>query len=436
MLKNLFLHGMGIRKGRLRGLMWAGVLLCYSLLISPLYAGAETCTTGIDYNKPTIAAGAHHTVALKEDGTVVAMNYQGQLNVSDWTNIKAIAAGTFHTVGLKEDGTVVATGWNGYGQLNVSDWTNIKAIAAGGGHTAGLKEDGTVVALGWNEYGQLNVSNWSGIKAISTGNGHTVGLKEDGTVVAVGVNNHGQLNVWGWSGITSVSAGGGHTVGLKEDGTVVAVGMNWWGQLNVSDWTNIKAIAAGNIHTVGLKEDGTVVAVGNGWRGQLNVSDWTNITAIAAAENFTIGLKEDGAVVATEYIGLDGSAYLYEFLKFLDWTNIRQPACADDTPPIVNLYVSSNILWPPDRKMVDVWIGGDATDALSGLASVVITVTDEYGTVEPIVNGFNTTIPLEAWRKGTDKDGRIYTISVIATDIAGNKSTATVEVLVPHDQGN
>jgi len=59
----------------------------------------------------------------------VGGNWQGQLNVSDWTNIKAIAAGEYHTVGLKEDGTVVAVGFNWWGQLDVSDWNNIKQPA-------------------------------------------------------------------------------------------------------------------------------------------------------------------------------------------------------------------------------------------------------------------------------------------------------------------
>lgn len=33
-----------------------------------------------------------------------------------------VAAGRHHTVGVKSDGTVVAVGYNGYGQLNVSGW--------------------------------------------------------------------------------------------------------------------------------------------------------------------------------------------------------------------------------------------------------------------------------------------------------------------------
>lgn len=146
MAKKGILYGTRIGKGRLSGLVWGMGLLCYLLLLlSPLSAWAEMCTEGIDYNKPTIAAGGLHTVGLKDDGTVMAVgdNGYGQLNVFSWTGIKAIAAGRSHTVGLKEDGTVVATGNNYFGTINVSDWTNIKAIAAGGWHTVGLREDGT-----------------------------------------------------------------------------------------------------------------------------------------------------------------------------------------------------------------------------------------------------------------------------------------------------
>ena len=44
-------------------------------------------------------------------------------------------------------------------------------------------------------------------------------------------------------------------------------------------------------------------------------------------------------------------------------------------------------------------------------------------------------IQLEAWRKGRDKDGRTYTINVIATDSSGNGAFASTLVVVPHDQG-
>ena len=101
--------------------------------------------------------------------------------------------------------------------------------------------------------------------------------------------------------------------------------------------------------------------------------------------------------------------------------------------PTVTVTATPNILWPPNHKMVDVRIDGSATDGMSGVASVVISVTDEYGIYNMTVPGFGSTIQLEAWREGTDKNGRVYTITVVATDNAGRYSTATTQVIVPHD---
>ena len=79
-------------------------------------------------------------------------------------------------------------------------------------------------------------------------------------------------------------------------------------------------------------------------------------------------------------------------------------------------------------------IGGSAADAGSGIASVMITVTDEYGIYNMTVPGFGSTVQLEAWRDGTDMDGRNYTITAVVKDKAGNQSTSSTIVLVPHDQ--
>ena len=121
-----------------------------------------------------------------------------------WDTIAAretLAAGWLHTVGLKADGTAVAVGRNWNGQCDVSGWTDIVAVAAGSDHTVGLKADGTVVAVGDNEDGQCDVSGWRDIVAVAAGSLHTVGLKSDGTVVAVGRNDDGQCDVSGWRNI-------------------------------------------------------------------------------------------------------------------------------------------------------------------------------------------------------------------------------------------
>jgi hypothetical protein len=104
----------------------------------------------------------------------------------------------------------------------------------------------------------------------------------------------------------------------------------------------------------------------------------------------------------------------------------------DKTAPVAAISVTPGILWPPNHKTVDVAVNGEASDPSSGVASVEFTVADDYGTVEPPVSGFNTTIPLEAWRNG-GKDGRHYTITAVITDSAGNKTTVTTEAVVPHD---
>ena len=265
-----------------------------------------------------VSAHDKHTVALKSDGTVVAIgnNSNGKCDVSNWTDIVAISAGNWHTVGLKSDGTVVAIGSNSFGQCDVSNWTDIVAISAGDYHTVGLKSDGTVVAIGSNSSGQCDVSNWTDIVAISAGKDHVVGLKSDGTVVAVGENDDGQCDVSNWTDIVAISAGAYHTVGLKSDGTVVAVGSNVSGRCDVNSWTDIVAISAGGSHTVGLKADGTVVATGYNDSGACDVSDWTDIVAISAGESHTVGLKSDGTVVAV------GDNY-YGQCDVSDWKNIK-----------------------------------------------------------------------------------------------------------------
>jgi tetratricopeptide (TPR) repeat protein len=247
-----------------------------------------------------ITAGYMHSVAIKSDGTVIAIgdNEYNQCNVDSWRNIVAISAGGYHTVGLKSNGTVVITG--GFGMSSpISYWNDITAISAGALHTIGLKIDGTVVAAGDNEHGQCNVSSWSNIVAISAGETHTVGLKSDGTVIASGDNKYGQCNVDTWSDIIAVSAGWYHTIGLKSDGTVIATGGNEYGQCNVGSWINIVAISAGPVSTVAIKSDGKVVAIGDNSKGRINVSSWNDIYAISAGVNHTIGLKSDGTVIAT-----------------------------------------------------------------------------------------------------------------------------------------
>ena len=84
-------------------------------------------------NLTAVTAGAYHSLALKNDGTVVAWgdNTFGQTNIpASVTNVTAIACGWFHNLALRGDGTVVAWGDNTYNQTTIpASATNIAAIA-------------------------------------------------------------------------------------------------------------------------------------------------------------------------------------------------------------------------------------------------------------------------------------------------------------------
>ncbi|MBI1919481.1 MAG: PD40 domain-containing protein [Geobacter sp.] len=105
----------------------------------------------------------------------------------------------------------------------------------------------------------------------------------------------------------------------------------------------------------------------------------------------------------------------------------------DTTPPTATISADPGLLWPPNHKMVNVRINGLTEDAGSGVATVHLAITDEYGMLTGSADSFGATVPLEAWRDGTDRDGRHYTITAVVTDNAGNSTTVTTEALVPHD---
>ena len=131
-----------------------------------------------------VAGGSHHSLGLKEDGSIVAWgeNDRGQCDVpSPNANFVAIGAGNWHSVALRVDGSIVAWGGTHWGLCDVpSPNTDFIAIAAGSYHNLGLKEDGSIVAWGENDSGQCDVpSPNNDFIAISAGGYHSLGLKRE-----------------------------------------------------------------------------------------------------------------------------------------------------------------------------------------------------------------------------------------------------------------
>ena len=197
----------------------------------------------------------------------------------------AVAAGGHHSLALKTDTSIVAWGNNDWGQCDVpspnADFTAVAASAA---------------------------DSWS---AMGGGGGgiHSLGLKRNGAIVAWGDNSSGQCDVPAPNtGFTTIAAGLSHSLGLKADGSIVAWGNNYWGQCDVpAPNADFVAIAAGASHSLGLKSDGSIVAWGNNWAGQCDVPEPnTGFVAIAAGGfigvgrgcGFSLGLKSDGSIAA------------------------------------------------------------------------------------------------------------------------------------------
>ncbi len=69
-------------------------------------------------------------------------------------------------------------------------------------------------------------------------------------------------------------------------------------------------------------------------------------------------------------------------------------------------------------------------------------MTDEYGTPLSVpfraLSGASASwadaLAVEARREGDDLDGRLYRVTATLTDAAGHTATATVDIVVPHDQ--
>src|SRR6185369_13389910 len=242
-----------------------------------------------------IAAGEIHSLALKNDGTVWGWGYNGygQLGtpnvggtsgsptqIPGLSGIVAISSGLLQTVALKNDGTVWTLGYNGYDggaqhATPVQVLTGCTAIAGGVDFTLALKNDGSVWSWGGNYYYELGrvggnyntpgqVSGLDSVVDIAAGVYHGLALRSDGTVWSWGYNSNGQLGdgttntryqptmINGISNVASVSSKYYFSAAVKKDGSVWTWGDNGYGQLSRSGNSLVPGQAAGisNVYDV------------------------------------------------------------------------------------------------------------------------------------------------------------------------------------------
>jgi len=267
-----------------------------------------------------IAAGSSHSLALLGDGKVMAWgdNESGQLGDGSTTEsatpvevkglsskVKAIAAGGEESMALLENGTVVAWGQGESGQLGdgalvfrtspvaVKGLTDVSAIAVGGEFALALSR-GAVEAWGSDEWGELAngsveeelsdvpvpVEGLSGVTAIAAGATHALAILTSRTVMAWGQDAEGELGngstaaehaqpvaVSGLTGAVGISAGSQTSVAMREGGGLVAWGANRLGTLGdgrtgegsdlpvaITGISKVASVSAGGSHMVAFGE--------------------------------------------------------------------------------------------------------------------------------------------------------------------------------------
>jgi len=266
-----------------------------------------------------ISTAPHRSLALRDDGTVVAWGESddGMMSVpKNLDNVTAIAAGHWHNLALIKNGTVIAWGNRYHGDWQVPPGIDeVVAIGAGTEHSLALKKDGTVIAWGRCAEGQCAIpKRLENYTAVAAGSWRSVVLKSDGTIQTFNLEEHHEI-ARNLTGIVAISAGYAHVLALRNIGTIVAWGDNTYGQCEVPEGlTHVTAISAGYWHNLALKDDGTVVAWGGKsieanamFEGSSIVKDYgqfsippgfTDITAISAGEFHNLALKRDGTIVA------------------------------------------------------------------------------------------------------------------------------------------
>jgi alpha-tubulin suppressor-like RCC1 family protein len=244
-----------------------------------------------DTNIIFVDAGAHHSVALAEDGGVFAwgQNTTGELGLGDNNNratpcrvllpkkITRVACGACHTIALTEDGEVYVWGQNSNcNQLGIQTCENIYnplkhillttkivSIACGANYTIVISDSGQLYAWGHNNYGQLGLGDTAQrsipeliplpdkITDIACSHYHNLAIAEDGSLWAWGNNGAGQLGLGDTehkysprhltlpSGVRSVAVGYYHSYAVSNAGDVYVWGENHSGQLGLGNRLNV-----------------------------------------------------------------------------------------------------------------------------------------------------------------------------------------------------
>jgi uncharacterized membrane protein len=111
------------------------------------------------------------------------------------------------------------------------------------------------------------------------------------------------------------------------------------------------------------------------------------------------------------------------------WSSVDVTVLRDTTPPVItSVTATPSRVWPPNETMVPVTVAVSATDDVDDVPSCGLSSITGTGVTAA---DYAITGPLSAKVRATG--GRTYTLHVTCADAAGNRSEASVDVVVPPD---
>lgn len=159
-----------------------------------------------------------------------------------------------------------------------------------------------------------------------------------------------------------------------------------------------------------------------------------NVTAVRSDGQPLSALYPKGLTTIT-WTATDGAG--------LTSTDIQNIQVNDTEAPEINrLRTNRDRLWPPIHQMVPVMVSYDTDDNCGGVTtSIAVTSNEDVnglgdGDTSPdweVVSSHEVLLRAERSALGS---GRVYTITVTATDASGNTKTASTTVSVPFSMGN
>jgi uncharacterized repeat protein (TIGR01451 family) len=150
-----------------------------------------------------------------------------------------------------------------------------------------------------------------------------------------------------------------------------------------------------------------------------------------APQNLPSGSIFPGGTSYLDWIATDAWGNTDVCRQTINVLDIEPPVISNAPPSVVSL-------WPPNHQMKDVRINYTVTDNCSATTSLTITSNEPIngtgdGDTSPdweAIDEHNVRLRAERAANGT---GRIYTITITATDAAGNTASQNVEVRVTHN---